>query len=1308
MANNLNENLTKYLDYNGLGQFLVKLKEYIADKISEVNGSNLNLYNSGETNPTIASEIEKIWTVLGEGGDVSISSQIQSILDQYVKDIQQGTGDHADLDDLIKVSVVEGTEGSKGIYTISLVGTGLVEKLQDLTSERVSSIDATGTDGGAVTLSIDKSKGDVKLTVNSKALTERVETLESRSGKYNSSSNITNGYLLGGANAGGDWSSISSTSLKYSIGSHGIELGANSKLTIGSDFYGGIILGTTDIIGKAYINIAPEHSTGGITIGSDGMTIGSGDITIGSGGSGGITIGTREQIKIGSDGDITIGTHEQSINIGSGGMTIGSGGDITIGTREQSITIGSGGIIIGTNNNYISIDDNDNYVKLKGQQINLDCGYGVKINEVIVGTSENSGSPVFPDFTCIKGNLIGVAQDSLSLGGQLPSYYATKSDLDSTNENIQSIQSSYVKDITTSNSNTGTKYVTISPNTATQNNVTITIDDTAAKEKFESIDNYTINGKKISGSPTLTGDDITLGKSVGDNTNYPTTMDIPEAIQKLRETMTGLGKVVNLSGVYEKWEDYTNTPVNGDFVIVGQKEYVYWDKWIELGDTTQVTQYLNDLINKYNSHTHSFTPTGTVTSTFAGTQNTTSSSSLNISYTSGRLIIKSSHTHTVTPTGTVTSTFNGGSGTSGPTGLIQSLPPVEPSAPDSFNPGEGDSPEPEPTIDYSKEHFTLHMLEDGDMTLYVPSSYTTEPSYSVNEGEWTTFTSNITLSLKSDDKVRVKCITGAYQRGSSTMFNVTGEYEVYGNVMSLLYGDNFEGQTTLTTQRSFYALFSSQTTLKNAENLILPATTLASECYASMFDSCTSLTSAPVLPATKLVSYCYSCMFQGCSKLNKITMLATNISSSSCLDYWVYGVASSGTFIKHPNMTSLSTGTSGIPNGWVVYNLTPSIINIISTPINFQYIDGIFTPNDKPIILSEYFTEEELLSVQPECDICADIFNKNNNTLASDYVWVNSMTLNDVLKELNITDNVFNISVIIKNVYEPEYDGFYYYYDVEENIHFPISFSNNIQCSINGSDWRWLNGNTLTDEETEPFVDGNYFAIETDDGDIYKFKGNLTPIEYRGIGTFTISKKCNVKGNIMSLLYGDNFEGQTDLTGKNHTFYWLLGKCINIVDASELILPATTLANSCYDGMFSGCTSLTTAPELPATTLANYCYDDMFSGCTSLTTAPELPATTLAIGCYYEMFQGCTSLTTAPELPATTLAIYCYQSMFAGCSKLNKITMLATHTNPEKFLTDWVNGVASTGTFVKNVNMKSLLSGSSGIPSGWTVVDYGS
>ena len=99
--------------------------------------------------------------------------------------------------------------------------------------------------------------------------------------------------------------------------------------------------------------------------------------------------------------------------------------------------------------------------------------------------------------------------------------------------------------------------------------------------------------------------------------------------------------------------------------------------------------------------------------------------------------------------------------------------------------------------------------------------------------------------------------------------------------------------------------------------------------------------------------------------------------------------------------------------------------------------------------------------------------------------------------------------------------------------------------------------------------------------------------------------------------------------------------------------------NARFCKLFYGCTALTSAPDLPATTLANECYERMFYGCTSLTSAPELKATTLVSQCYKSMFYGCTSLEKAPELKATTLKYQCYESMFNGCTKLSSVTMLA-------------------------------------------------
>ena len=163
----------------------------------------------------------------------------------------------------------------------------------------------------------------------------------------------------------------------------------------------------------------------------------------------------------------------------------------------------------------------------------------------------------------------------------------------------------------------------------------------------------------------------------------------------------------------------------------------------------------------------------------------------------------------------------------------------------------------------------------------------------------------------------------------------------------------------------------------------------------------------------------------------------------------------------------------------------------------------------------------------------------------------------------------------------------------------------------------------------------------------------------------------------------------------------MFGSCTSLATAPAL--PATTLAYHCYGDMFEGCSNLTTPPELPAMNLANNCYERMFLNCTSLTNAPALPATTLANYCYQTMFNGCTSLTTAPELPAKVLTTGCYQYMFTNCTSLNSITCLATDISATSCTTFWVNKVASSGTFYRNINNTSWTTGNNGIPSGWTI-----
>lgn len=261
------------------------------------------------------------------------------------------------------------------------------------------------------------------------------------------------------------------------------------------------------------------------------------------------------------------------------------------------------------------------------------------------------------------------------------------------------------------------------------------------------------------------------------------------------------------------------------------------------------------------------------------------------------------------------------------------------------------------------------------------------------------------------------------------------------------------------------------------------------------------------------------------------------------------------------------------------------------------------------------------------------------------------------------TINYPNVCLIANDntvVYNPP-QSFPLYVEAIENL--TVRYGYTYEYSRDNKTWTSATGST---------------NISVNAGEVIFFRANHAGPSSSGvgIGEFIISKgKCNVGGNIMSLLHGSDFEGKTEIYPDQ--FASLFARETKIVNAKDLILPATTLAEDCYS--------------------------HMFDGCTSLVSAPALPATDLRWGCYSSMFRNCISLVNAPDLPATTLIGSCYNYMFSGCEKLKYIkAMFVAYDNYDS--SHWVEGVSPTGTFVKNsaATWENTF-GVDAIPEGWTV-----
>lgn len=229
--------------------------------------------------------------------------------------------------------------------------------------------------------------------------------------------------------------------------------------------------------------------------------------------------------------------------------------------------------------------------------------------------------------------------------------------------------------------------------------------------------------------------------------------------------------------------------------------------------------------------------------------------------------------------------------------------------------------------------------------------------------------------------------------------------------------------------------------------------------------------------------------------------------------------------------------------------------------------------------------------------------------------------------------------------------------EVNDELHTPLTFTSIgnssialIENGLKGSDNNINLEYKINNGEWNTYSIANYpnlsDFISLSDGEQVSFRAangkNTSLLGYQ----FKMTGKIEASGNIMSLL--DNSMSITSIPSKN-----------------------------CFSHLFEHCQSLIKAPLLPATTLTDFCYHLMFAD---------------------------TSIEKAPELSATTLTNECYLAMFFRCTKLNYIKMLATDVSAEDCMTDWVEMVSSTGTFVKNKNATWDISGNSGIPTGWNII----
>ena len=488
----------------------------------------------------------------------------------------------------------------------------------------------------------------------------------------------------------------------------------------------------------------------------------------------------------------------------------------------------------------------------------------------------------------------------------------------------------------------------------------------------------------------------------------------------------------------------------------------------------------------------------------------------------------------------------------------------------------------------------------------------------------------------------------------------------------------------------FFGLFAG-VWIADASEMVLPSTTLADSCYSYMFEA-SNIQVPPELPATTLAQGCYSSMFKDCWDLTRTPrVLPAKKLEINCYNGMFYGC---GGIEQSPEIMATTVNTN-------CFRLMFADCSSLKS-IKIAY-DGSFDSN--------YFNRW-VRNVASSGDFYYNGEDSSHGESAIPTGW----DVHEFTEPLKFTaSQASTIKYRVNGT--PDIDIQYSYDNIDWT---ELPANTDISLSSGQSVYIKNTKNTLSTSEINyvNFIMSGRIAASGDINALINYKNISSYCYHRlfedcialtsapSLISKTLADHCYNKlfkgcteliegtdlpaGSLPAYCYDSMFQGCKKLTGgvtikatvsiADRSCYSMFSGCESLSNAPDLYVK--TMAPGCYANMFSGCKALQAAPDLPATTLANACYSAMFSGCQNLDTAPiDLPATTLADSCYSAMFSGCVRLKASPEIKAMTLATNCFSNMFASCNSLKSIDiMFYTGSFDSTYFDNWVSGVADEGT----------------------------
>ncbi len=515
--------------------------------------------------------------------------------------------------------------------------------------------------------------------------------------------------------------------------------------------------------------------------------------------------------------------------------------------------------------------------------------------------------------------------------------------------------------------------------------------------------------------------------------------------------------------------------------------------------------------------------------------------------------------------------------------------------------------------------------------------------YSVNgTGLWTLMERDSLVTLANEgDFLYVKSYNP--EDNDSIQFKMEGSIAASGSVMSLIDGI---GNTTDMGTYKFERLFSECVALTEAPEL--PAVRLSPSCFASMFLGCSNLVQAPELPATELTPSCYAEMFGGCGLVQAPELPATKLASFCYGKMFMYCER----MLEAPDLPATVMADSCY---YQMFRHCISMAKMNAFPVTetapyccYEMFNECWDLDWSPKLLAKDLAEYCYYSMFVCCykiqsaELCAETFGyRSCNLMFTGCTGLKKLKayFSEWPKDLCWTGGVAPVGVLVCSEGLSEIYGDFYIPYGWRMVHDENEVPNYLTFTANEA-------NSKVGIKISKDDDQYRYALEysVDAGQTWSPLTPGNPVTLSSVGD-----KVLVRGNIV-----DTTSSLSRIEKLQFTMSGSIAASGSVTSLIDGIGRSKTVSlESCFAGLFENCVSLTQSPEVPG--LSKHRDSQFQDGI--------------------------------------------YDDMFKGCSNLSKITVGFTEWPS---CSQWVKGVASTGTFIcpKDLNINFSYSR---VPVGWSI-----